>query len=196
MSTTRPSTAGHHTRPGLTDRQVFDISSGSDVVDAAQIRQVLGHFASGVTIITALLDGDPVGFTCQSFASLSLDPPMVTFAPSRASTTWPKIRQAGSFCVNVLSDAHSELSNAFARSGTDKFAGVQWRSSRRGAPVLDGVVAYVDCRVWAEYDGGDHIIVAASVVDLAADSTRRPLVFHRGKYGLQVPEQDEEREYR
>jgi 3-hydroxy-9,10-secoandrosta-1,3,5(10)-triene-9,17-dione monooxygenase reductase component len=167
------------------------ISSRYEItVDAAQIRRVLGHFASGVTVITAVLDGEPIGFTCQSFASLSLDPPMVTFAPSRASTTWPKIRQAGIFCVNVLSDEHSELSNAFARSGTDKFAGVRWRSSRRGAPVLDGVVASVDCRIWAEYDGGDHIIVAASVLDLAADSTRTPLVFHRGRYGLQAPAQD------
>jgi 3-hydroxy-9,10-secoandrosta-1,3,5(10)-triene-9,17-dione monooxygenase reductase component len=162
-------------------------------VDEAQIRRVLGHFASGVTVITAVLHGEPVGFTCQSFASLSLDPPMVTFAPSRGSTTWPKIRQAGTFCVNVLSDEHSELSSAFARSGTDKFAGVRWRSSRLGAPVLDGVAAYVDCRIWAEYDGGDHTIVAASVLDLAADSTRRPLMFHRGKYGLQAPERDEER---
>ena len=159
--------------------------------DAAQIRRVLGHFASGVTVITALLHSEPVGFTCQSFASLSLDPPMVTFAPSRGSTTWPKIRQARSFCVNVLSDEQSELSSAFARSGTDKFAGVSWRSSRLGAPVLDGAAAYIDCRIWAEYDGGDHTIVAASVIDLGADSTRRPLVFHRGQYGLQAPERNE-----
>jgi 3-hydroxy-9,10-secoandrosta-1,3,5(10)-triene-9,17-dione monooxygenase reductase component len=167
------------TRPGVT-------------VDAAKIRGVLGHFCSGVTVIAAVLDGKPVGFTCQSFASLSLDPPMVTFAPSRTSTTWPKIRQAGIFCVNVLSDAHTELSNTFARSGTDKFAGVRWRSSRQGTPVLDGVVAYVDCRIWAEYDGGDHTIVAASVLDLAADSTRRPLLVHRSQYGLQEPDPGEE----
>lgn len=157
-------------------------------VDADKIRKVLGHFASGVTVITAIFDGKPVGFTCQSIASLSLDPPMVMFAPSRISTTWPKIRQAGTFSVNVLSDAHTELSSAFARSGTDKFTGVRWRSSRQGTPVLDGVVAYVDCRVWAEYDGGDHTIVAASVLDLASDSTRRPLLVHRGQYGLQEPE--------
>jgi 3-hydroxy-9,10-secoandrosta-1,3,5(10)-triene-9,17-dione monooxygenase reductase component len=183
MSTSTPSTASHRTKTA-------GINSRSEVtVDAAQIRRVLGHFCSGVTIITAVLDGEPVGFTCQSFASLSLEPPMVIFAASRSSTTWPKIRQAGIFCVNVLSDEHSELSNAFARSGTDKFAGVQWRSSRQGTPVFDGVVAYVDCRVWAEYDGGDHTIVAASVLDHAADSTRRPLLFHRGNYGLQAPEQ-------
>jgi len=157
-------------------------------VSPAQIRQVLGHFPSGVTVITAVYDGEPVGFTCQSFASLSLDPPMVTFAPSRTSSTWPKIRQAGTFCVNVLSDAHSGLSMAFGRSGADKFAGVRWRSSPQGAPVLDGVVAYVECRIWAEYGGGDHTIVAASVLDLAAYSTRRPLVLYRGQYGMPGPE--------
>jgi flavin reductase (DIM6/NTAB) family NADH-FMN oxidoreductase RutF len=156
-------------------------------MDAATLRRVLGHFCSGVTVITAVLGREPVGFTCQSFASLSLDPPMVTFAPSRSSTSWLKVRQAGTFCVNILSDAHAELSNAFARSGTDKFAGVPWRPSRYGAPVLGEVAAFIDCRIWAEYDGGDHIIVAASVLDLAADSTRRPLVFYRGRYGLQGP---------
>jgi 3-hydroxy-9,10-secoandrosta-1,3,5(10)-triene-9,17-dione monooxygenase reductase component len=160
--------------------------------DAATLRRVLGHFCSGVTVITAVLDREPVGFTCQSFASLSLDPPMVTFAPSRSSASWLKVRQAGTFCVNILSDAHEGLSNAFARSGTDKFAGVPWRPSRYGAPILGGVVGFIDCRIWAEYDGGDHVIVAASVLDLAADSTRRPLVFYRGRYGLQGPEGDAE----
>jgi 3-hydroxy-9,10-secoandrosta-1,3,5(10)-triene-9,17-dione monooxygenase reductase component len=166
-------------------------SEAGFTADPEQLRRVLGHFCSGITIITAVLDGEPVGFTCQSFASLSLDPPMVTFSASRGSTTWPKIREASTFCVNVLSDTHSGLSTSFGRSGTDKFAGVRWRSSRQGAPVLDGVVAYFECRVWAEYDGGDHTIVAASVMDLAADSTQRPLVFYRGQYGLPGPGWDE-----
>ena len=158
-----------------------------DAVDAVTFRRVVGHFGSGVTVITAVVGGEPVGFTCQSFASLSLDPPMVMFAPSRSSASWLKVRQAGTFCVNVLSDGHAELSDGFARSGTDKFAGVRWRPSRYGAPVLGGVAAFIDCRIWAEYDGGDHVIVAASVLDLAADSTRRPLVFYRGRYGVQGP---------
>ena len=158
-----------------------------DAVDAVTFRKVVGHFGSGVTVITAVVGGEPVGFTCQSFASLSLDPPMVMFAPSRSSASWLKVRQAGTFCVNVLSDGHAELSDGFARSGTDKFAGVRWRPSRYGAPVLGGVAAFIDCRIWAEYDGGDHVIVAASVLDLAADSTHRPLVFYRGRYGVPGP---------
>lgn len=155
-------------------------------ITPAAIRDVLGHFVSGVTVITAVTDGVPVGFTCQSFSSLSLDPPLVSFAPSRGSSSWPKVRQARSFCVNVLSEDQVDISNAFARSGTDKFAGVGWRPSLRGAPLIDGVAAYIDAQVWAEYDGGDHTIVAATVLDLGADGTRRPLMFHRGGYGLRA----------
>lgn len=155
------------------------------LVDAASMRDVLGHFCSGVTVITAIAPDGPVGFTCQSFASLSLDPPLVSFAPARTSSSWPKVRAARRFCVNVLADDQDEVSTAFARSGTDKFAGVAWRPSLQGAPVLDGVVAWIECELWAEYDGGDHTLVAASVIDLGADTARTPLLFHRGGYGLQ-----------
>jgi 3-hydroxy-9,10-secoandrosta-1,3,5(10)-triene-9,17-dione monooxygenase reductase component len=155
------------------------------LVGAASMRDVLGHFCSGVTVITARGPDGPVGFTCQSFASLSLDPPLVSFAPARTSSSWPKVRDARRFCVNVLADDQHEVSNAFARSGTDKFAGVPWRPSLHGAPVLAGVVAWIDCELWAEYAGGDHTIVAASVIDLGAGPARTPLLFYRGAYGLQ-----------
>ena len=154
------------------------------IVDPRLMRDVLGHFASGVTVVTADTDDGPIGFTCQSFSSLSLDPPLIAFAPARTSQTWPRLRDMGRFCVNVLADEQSELSQAFARSGTDKFAGVPWRRSRHGSPVLEGVVAWIDCALWAEYDGGDHTLVAGRVVDLGADPGRRPLLFHRGGYGL------------
>jgi flavin reductase (DIM6/NTAB) family NADH-FMN oxidoreductase RutF len=150
------------------------------------MREVLGHFVSGVTVVTAMAADGPVGFTCQSFSSLSLDPPLVAFAPARTSTTWPRLREAGRFCVNVLSEQQSELSRQFARSGTDKFAGVEWTPSPHGSPVLDGVVAWIDSALWAEYDGGDHTIVVARVLDLGADASRTPLLFHRGAYGLQA----------
>jgi 3-hydroxy-9,10-secoandrosta-1,3,5(10)-triene-9,17-dione monooxygenase reductase component len=153
-------------------------------VDPRRLREVLGHFASGVTVVTADTADGPIGFTCQSFSSLSLDPPLVVFAPSRTSQTWPRLREIGRFCVNVLAEPQTDLSARFARSGTDKFAGVRWRVSEHGSPVLDGVVAWIDCRLWAEYDGGDHTLVAARVLDLGADPQRRPLVFHRGAYGL------------
>ena len=111
------------------------------------MRDVLGHFATGVVVVTARAPGgDPLGFTCQSFASLSLEPPLVSFAPARSSTTWPRIRDIGAFCVNVLSAEHRDLSVGFARSGlaVDKFAGVSWCPAPSGAPVLERVSAWVD----------------------------------------------------
>ena len=158
------------------------------IVEPDQMREVLGHFASGVTVLTALTGEGPIGFTCQSFSSLSLDPPLVVFAPGRSSATWPRLRDLGRFCVNVLAEGQDDVSRSFARSGVDKFEGVRWTTSAGGSPVLDGVVAWIDAALWAEYDGGDHTLVAAQVLDLGADAERRPLLFPRGAYGfLQRP---------
>lgn len=148
------------------------------------MREVLGHFVSGIVVVTAAGRDGPIGFTCQSFASLSLDPPLVSFAPARSSSTWPRIRDVGAFCVNVLAADHQEVSAGFARSGTDKFAGVPWRPAPSGAPVLDGVSAWIDCTLWQEYDGGDHTIAVGHVADLGADPARLPLLFYRGRYGV------------
>ena len=154
------------------------------VVDPRVMRDVLGHFVSGVTVVTATGADGPVGFTCQSFSSLSLDPPLVAFAPGRVSRTWPRLREIGRFCVNVLAEGQDDVSQNFARSGADKFAGVRWTPSAHGSPVLEDVVAWIDGELWAEYDGGDHTIVVARVLDLGASADRRPLLFHRGSYGL------------
>jgi 3-hydroxy-9,10-secoandrosta-1,3,5(10)-triene-9,17-dione monooxygenase reductase component len=156
-------------------------------VSPAVLRDVLGHFVSGIVVVTAATPTGPIGFTCQSFASLSLDPPLVSFAPARSSSTWPQIRAAGAFCVNVLAADHQELSAGFARpggTGTDKFAGVPWRAGPFGAPVLDGVSAWIDCILWNEYDGGDHTIAVGRVRDLGADPERLPLLYYRGRYGV------------
>lgn len=164
---------------------------GAQVV-ADRMREVLGHFASGVVVVTAHGPAGPLGFTCQSFTSLSLDPPLVGFAPARASSTWPRIRAVGAFCVNVLAEDQQRHSGGFARSGTDKFAGVRWRPAGSGSPVLEGVCAWIDCTLWDEYDGGDHTIVAGRVHDLGDDPARRPLLFHRGGYGItSTPIQEE-----
>ncbi|GEL19621.1 flavin reductase family protein [Pseudonocardia asaccharolytica] len=148
------------------------------------MRDVLGHFVSGVVVITAHGGARPVGFTCQSFASLSLDPPLVSFCPARTSTTWPKIREIGRFCVNVLAEDHQHHSLRFARSGVDKFAGVEWQPAPSGAPILEGVSAWIDCSLWQEYDGGDHTIAVGHVHDLGAAPDRLPLLFYRGRYGI------------
>jgi flavin reductase (DIM6/NTAB) family NADH-FMN oxidoreductase RutF len=163
------------------------MSSSPDVpriVDPAVLREVLGHFASGVTVVTALTADGPAGFTCQSFSSLSLDPPLVAFAPARTSRTWPALRAMGRFCVNVLAEGQDDVSQNFARSGTDKFAEVRWSPSAHGSPVLDGVVAWLDGELWAEYDGGDHTIAVGRVRDLHADPSRPPLLYYRGRYGV------------
>lgn len=151
-------------------------------LDPGHFRQVLGHFASGVTVITAVHEGTPVGFACQSFTSLSLDPPLVTFAPARTSTSWPRIRAAGRFCANVLAADQADLCRAFAARGGEKFAGLDWRRSGGGSPILADVLAWVDATLEAEYDGGDHAIVVGRVLDLQVVRDSPPLVFHRGGY--------------
>ena len=159
-------------------------SSVPGPVTPEAMRDTLGAFASGVVVVTAQGPDGPIGFTCQSFSSLSLDPPLVSFSPSRGSSTWPRIREVRQFCVNVLAADHEHHSAGFARSGTDKFAGVSWTPAPSGAPVLEGVGAWVDCTLWNEYDGGDHTIVAARVEALGADPQRLPLLFYRGGYHL------------
>lgn len=153
-------------------------------VSPTVMREVLGHFVSGIVVITASGPAGPLGFTCQSFSSLSLEPPLVSFAAARSSRTWPRIRAAGAFCVNVLAADHQEISAGFARSGVDKFAGVTWRPGPSGAPVLEGVSAWIDCVLRDEFDGGDHTIVVGRVQDLGADPARLPLLFYRGRYGV------------
>ncbi|WP_314193840.1 flavin reductase family protein [uncultured Arthrobacter sp.] len=147
-----------------------------------RIRNVLGHFATGLTVITAATENGPAGFTCQSFASLSLEPALVTFSPARTSSTWPLLRQAGRFTINILPADHQHLAAQFARSGADKFAGVDHSPSPLGNPVLDGALAWVDCELHQEYDGGDHTIVVAAVRALSARSDVDPLLFFKGDY--------------
>ncbi len=149
--------------------------------DPTTMRAVLGHFPSGVTIVTGAVDGVPAGFTCQSFSSLSLDPPLVLILPGRSSSSWPKIEATGRFCVNVLAHDQQDLSTTFARSGADKFAGVEWWPSALGSPILAGATAWIDCTLYDCHDGGDHLIVVGAVHDLAAEESL-PLVFHRGTY--------------
>ncbi|CAM5252356.1 flavin reductase family protein [Streptomyces sp. NPDC085639] len=156
-------------------------------VSPAEFRAVLGNFASGVTVITAPPGEDeegPAGFACQSFASLSLDPPLVTFMVARTSTTWPRIARAGVFCVNILGAEQGELCRSFAVSGADKFAGVSHTPAPvTGSPQLDAVPAWIDCRIQAVHTGGDHLIVVGRVVAMGAAGEGEPLLFHKGRFG-------------
>jgi 3-hydroxy-9,10-secoandrosta-1,3,5(10)-triene-9,17-dione monooxygenase reductase component len=151
-------------------------------LDQARFREVLGHFATGITIVTALEEGVPVGFTCQSFAALSLDPPMVLLAPARSSTSWPRIAKAGAFCVNILEEHQEALCRAFAVPGGDKFDGVAWTPGITGSPVIEGALAVVECRLGQIFDGGDHELVIGHVeaMDIREGG---PLLFYRSGFG-------------
>jgi 3-hydroxy-9,10-secoandrosta-1,3,5(10)-triene-9,17-dione monooxygenase reductase component len=151
-------------------------------------RHVLGHFATGVTIITAMDADEPVGVAANSFTSVSLDPPLVLFCVGRSSTTWPRIERARRFAVNILGEHQEPLSRLFATRGVDRFAQVEWHTGVGGSPVLHDVLAYLDCEFWAEYDGGDHIIVVGQVLDLGITHHAGPLLFYRGEYVRITPE--------
>jgi len=150
---------------------------------AAQFRQVLGHFGTGVTVITTLDDDGPAGFSCQAFAALSLEPPLVLFCPGRSSATWQRIAKSGHFCANILAASQRELARVFGAGGSDKFAGVDWFRSGTGAPVLDGVLTWAACTVRDVHEAGDHYVVIGSVTELGPCRPVEPLLFYRGRYG-------------
>lgn len=153
-------------------------------VDSANFRRVLGHYPTGVCVVTAVDDqGVPVGMVVGSFTSVSLNPPLVAFFPDKRSTSWPRIAAAGKFCVNVLGSDQEALCRQFASSGADKFAGVSHRTSANGSPILDGVVAWIDCSLHAVHEAGDHHIVLGEVLELETESANRPLLFFQGGYG-------------
>ncbi len=155
------------------------------VVAPQEMRRVLGSFATGVTVVTGNdPDGTPLGFACQSFTSVSLDPPLVLFCPAHTSASWPRIRTGGVFSVNVLAEDQLELCKVFASSGVDKFAGVAWHQTPWG-PSLDNVLATVHCDVEAVHPAGDHDIVVGRVRRLVTHREAMPLVFFRGQFGLE-----------
>jgi flavin reductase (DIM6/NTAB) family NADH-FMN oxidoreductase RutF len=151
-------------------------------LDEARFREVLGHFATGLTIVTANEDGVPVGFSCQSFAALSLSPPMVILAPAKTSTSWPRIAEAGAFCVNILAEHQEALCRNFAVSGGDKFEGVDWTTGVTGAPIITDSLATIECTLGAIFEGGDHELVTGHVVSMEV-GTGSPLLFYRSGFG-------------
>jgi len=162
-------------------------SGGEIRVDGAEMRYVLGHFATGVTVITGRAGGEPVGMAANSFTSVSLEPPLVLFCAGVESDTWPRIREAERFCVNVLGHHQRELALSFARKGSDRYEGVELVESKDGPPRLAGAIAHIDCRIAAEHPGGDHTIVVGAVLELAVaeadvEALEEPLIFYRGGF--------------
>lgn len=151
--------------------------------DEGRFKQVVGHFATGVTIVTATADDGPAGMTVQSFLSVSLVPPLVAFAPARTSTSWPHMRAGGRFCVNILREDQEALARTFGTRGAKKFDGVAWTPSPSGSPVLAGALAWIDCTIEAEHEAGDHTLVVGRVRHLDQTGEGRPLIFYRAGYG-------------
>src|ERR1700754_1782980 len=143
----------------------------------------MGRFCTGLAVITAADADGPHGMLVQSLTSVSLDPPLVLFCPQKTSTSWPRIRATESFGVNILSAAQHHLCLSFATSGVNKFDGVEWQPHDSGAPVLAGHLAYLDCRIHAVHDAGDHEIVVGLVEDMVSSDMDDPLLFYRGRFG-------------
>ena len=161
-------------------------------------RQVLGHFCTGVTVITTVDADGPAGFTCQSFAAVSLDPPLVLFCPSRASATWPRIEPGRALLRQCprrrparagpgVRRPRSRRRRCGAAGGAGKFDGVGWSPAPSGAPVLDGALAWVTAEVEGVHEAGDHYVVTGRVTGLRACRPGPPLLFYKGRYAATAP---------
>ncbi|WP_229074211.1 flavin reductase family protein [Actinoplanes sp. DH11] len=163
------------------------MTAASAAVGTGRFRRVLGHFCTGVTVITTADAAGPAGFACQAFVPLSLDPPLVLFCVRSESATGHRIQAAGMFAVNVLADDQKDLSRTFGGGGDgDRFTGVGWSPAPSGSPLLTDVLTWADCRVEAVHPGGDHVIVVGRVTALGPCRDAGPLVFHRGRYTATV----------
>ena len=156
--------------------------TGALNLDPAYFRQVLSHLPTGVTVITGYGSDGPSGMAANSVTSVSLEPPLVLFCPAHSSTTWPRIRQSGAFCINIMANNHEPLIRQFSLRDAQRFAGVEWEDRETG-PALQGAVGWIECRIQNEITAGDHMVVIGAVVGIEARSEVEPLVLCRGRYG-------------
>ncbi len=152
------------------------------MIDRDLFRAVLGRFASGITVITACdAHGQPHGMTVSAFSSMSLDPPLILICIGNDATMAPVLAAADSFAVNVLTDSQESLSRRFSGKMDDRFAGIGYSDGKTGVPLLDDVLASIECRIVARHAAGDHEIVIGQV-EQAKASEGRPLLYYRGGY--------------
>ena len=156
-------------------------------IDPALFRETLGHYPTGVAVVTAIIDGQPVGMVVGTFSSVSMDPPLIAFYPMANSRSFALLRNAASFCVNVLASDQEALCRQFATAGDRKFDGVEWRPATLGAPILEGAVSWIECTFDDVREAGDHFIVLGRVQDLAVERSTLPLLFFQGGYGRFSP---------
>lgn len=148
------------------------------------MRAVLSTFATGVTVVTGTDDGEPIGFTCQAFSSVSLEPPFVLFCADHRGSTWPRIQRSGLFCVNILEEGQQDVCMAFGSRSGSKFAGLAWHRSPEGLPLLEDVLARVHAEVETVHAAGDHDIVLGRVYALETVRSARPMIFYQGGFSL------------
>jgi flavin reductase (DIM6/NTAB) family NADH-FMN oxidoreductase RutF len=157
-------------------------------IDPALFRETLGHYPTGVAVVTAIAeDGNPVGMVVGTFSSVSMDPPLIAFYPMSNSRSFAQVRTAKAFCVNVLASDQEPLCRQFATAGESKFAGVGWKPAPLGSPILDGAVSWIECSFEDIREAGDHFIVLGLVRDLAVERSTLPLLFFQGGYGRFSP---------
>lgn len=152
-----------------------------DAANARVLRDALGRFATGVTVITIPGPDGPMGFTANSFASLSLDPALVLWSLAKASSRYPFFATARNYAIHVLGQDQSDLPGRFSKGGPG-FAGLDWQPNAEGVPTLSGTLARFDCVQHASHDGGDHLIIVGQVLRLALEEGA-PLVFANGRFG-------------
>ena len=160
------------------------LSPPCPTIEPARFREALGHYASGITVIASCHDDEPVGFTCQSFYSVSLAPPLVSFSVKSSSRSYPAIRRAGRFAVNILSAMQADLSNQFAWQGSNKWRDVEWHESPLGNPIIADSLYWLDCEIHAEHVAGDHLIVIGEVKAISQHEPAplQPLLYFKGQY--------------
>ena len=151
-------------------------------LDSREIRDIMGHFATGVTVVTTRDGaGSPFGLTVNAFTSLSLNPPLVVVCIDKAAQCYSCFEESKVFAINVLSEDQEELSRRFATKGIEKFGEIKWHRGENNVPLLDGSIGTIECKIVNSYEGGDHTIYLGEIVSANATEDR-PLLFFKGKY--------------
>jgi len=160
----------------------------SEAIDPTLFRETLGHYPTGVAVVTAVAeDGNPAGMVVGTFSSVSLDPPLIAFFPATSSGSFAHVRTAPAFCINVLASDQEALCRRLAAGGAGKFDGVRWRPGPLGSPILEGAVSWIECTFEDIREAGDHYIVLGRVHELAVERSTLPLLFFQGGYGRFSP---------
>jgi 3-hydroxy-9,10-secoandrosta-1,3,5(10)-triene-9,17-dione monooxygenase reductase component len=157
-----------------------------ETMSQAEMRKALGQFASGVTVVTSMDDEGPIGFACQSFASVSLEPPLILFCADHRGRSWPRIRATGRFSINVLHEAQTDLCARFGGRAGRKFDGLDWELSKWSTPSLPGVLMRAHAEIHDVHTAGDHDVVIGRVLELESVTEERPMIFFRGAFGIEA----------